>query len=470
MNHSIAKRIHFVGIGGAGLSALARVMLARGWAVSGSDRAASPTLVALARAGAQVHVGHAARLVNSADVVVVSSAIPADNSEVLAAQARGIPVLKRDRWLAEMTRGAQCIAVAGTHGKTTTTAMLALVLYDAGLEPTAVIGGEVPQLGGNALIGRSDFLVIEADEYDHAFLGLTPTMALVTNVEHDHPDLFANVGAVRTAFGQFLRRVPGEGRIVALGDDPSLRALVHSSGRAPARFFGFDAANHWQAAALKPNPVGGTDFVALKGGQPVGAIRLRVPGRHNVLNALGATAVADALDVPMASIQASLDRFTGVSRRFEPVGAVGGVQVFDDYAHHPSEVRATLQAARQRFGSRPLWVVFQPHTFSRLRALLDDFATAFTEADRVIVSAVYAARETNTPGVSGADLAVRIGASGVPARHIPTHEEIVHELAATLPDDAVVMTLGAGDITTLGPRLLRALEEQALEEGSPNGR
>lgn len=464
MSHPTRKHVHFVGIGGAGLSALARVMLARGWTVSGSDRSRNASLSALARAGARVHVGHSASFVERADVVVVSSAIPADNPEVQAARARGIPVLKRDRWLAEMTRGWRLIAVAGSHGKTTTTAMLALLLFDAGLGPTAVIGGEVPQLGGNAIAGDSDLFVIEADEYDHAFLGLTPTIALVTNVEHDHPDMFPDVAAVRAAFARFLGQVRDDGLIVAMGDDADVRALIRSTGRAASCFYGFEAVNEWQAAALKPNDLGGTDFVAVRAGQPAGAIRLRVPGRHNVLNALGATAVADALDVPMSAIQASLARFSGATRRFQPVGAVGRIQIFDDYAHHPSEVRATLEAARQRFGERRIWVVFQPHTFSRLRALLDDFATAFAEANRVIVSDVYAARETDTLGVSAEDLTERLRAGGVPVSYIPTQEEILRELLATLPEDVIVMTLGAGDITALGPCLRRALAERHLEE------
>ncbi|MCZ7568704.1 MAG: UDP-N-acetylmuramate--L-alanine ligase [Ardenticatenaceae bacterium] len=464
MHHSASKQIHFVGIGSAGLAALARVMLARGWGVSGSDWAASPALAALARAGARVSLGHRAGFMNGANVVVVSSVTPADNPEVLAAQARGIPVLSRARWLAEMTRGAQCITVAGTQGKTTTTAMLALVLHDAGLDPTAVIGGEVPQFGGNALIGRRDFFVIEAGDGEDAFLGLTPTMALVTGVEPDHPDGFENVEAVCTAFDRLLRRVPSEGPIVALGDDPTLRALVRAAGRAPATFYGFDATNQWQAAALKANAVGGTDFVALKAGRPVAALRLRVAGLDSVLAALGATAVADTLDVPIASIQASLAGFTGVRRRFEPVGAVGGVQVFDDDAHRPGELRATLQAARQRFGPRPLWVVFQPHPGARP----DDLAAAFVEANRVIVSAVSAAGEPGPPEVSGEALAARLRAAGVPAAHLPTQAEILPELTATLPDEAVVITLGGGESSSLGPRLLRALAQRVLEEDRSN--
>jgi UDP-N-acetylmuramate--alanine ligase len=453
------KHVHFIGIGGAGLSALAHVMLSRGWTVSGSDRERSDRLRTLEQAGAQVFVGHSADFIAGADVVVVSSAVPADNPELLAAQAAGITVMKRDRWLAEMTKGGRLIAVAGTHGKTTTTAMLALILSDAGRDPTAVIGGEVPQLGGNALAGRSDLFLLEADEYDRTFLGLTPYIALVTNVEHDHPDIYPDLTSVHEAFAQFLSQVRPDGAIVAMGDDHNLRTLT-SSTQCDVQYYGLGPDNRWQAAALKPNELGGSDFVAVRAGEPIGAIRLQVAGQHNVLNALGALAVADVLGIDMADSQASLLRFTGAERRFQPVGAIGRIQIFDDYAHHPSEVRATLQGTRQRFGERPLWVVFQPHTFSRLRALRDDFATAFGAADHVIVSDIYAARETDTLGVSAADLTSRIQAAGTQATYLPTQDDILRHLLAHLPEDVIVLILGAGDITSLGPRLRRALEER----------
>lgn len=458
--------IHFVGIGGAGLSALAHIMLARGWRVSGSDREMGPRLEALRAAGAQVFVGHSAAFLGDADLVVVSSAVPDDNPEVVAARERGIPVYKRNRWLPEITRGYDLVAVAGTHGKTTTSAMIALVLADAGLDPTVVIGGEVPQLGGNARAGGGRLFVLEADEYDYAFIGLEPYIAVVTNVEHDHPDMFPDEAAVRQAFEQFVARVRPDGLLVVCGDDPGARALAETARTpAPRITYGFGEENTWRAANLRPNDVGGMDFVALHEGKPMGAFRLRVPGEHNVLNATAAIAVAAHLGVAMTDIQATLGRFTGAARRFEPVGSVGRIQIFDDYAHHPSEVRATLRAARQRFGQRPVWVVFQPHTFSRLAALIDQFAEAFVEADRLFVSDVYAAREQNTFGVSAQDLVARI--SRPPATYLPTQEEILDALLRELPDDAVVLIMGAGDITTLGPRLRRALE--AHRSAEPKG-
>lgn len=454
------RHVHFVGIGGAGLSALAFVMLAKGWKVSGSDRQPSDRLEALRNAGATVEIGHSAAFIDGADIVVVSSAVPDDNPEVVAAQEQHISVFKRNRFLAELTRGYDLIAVAGTHGKTTTSAMLTVALAEAGIDPTAVIGGEVPQLGGNARVGGSRFFVLEADEYDYTFLGLEPFIAIITNVEHDHPDMFPDEMAVREAFERFAAQVRADGTLIVCGDDPGVQALIDSLPEPHARVvtYGFDESNDWQAAALQPNESGGMNFVAVHNGEPLGAFGLRVPGRHNVENALAAIIAAHQLGLSMSDLQVPIQMFGGASRRFEPVGSVGRVQIFDDYAHHPSEVRATLQAARQRFGERPIWVVFQPHTYSRLAALLHDFATAFVDADRVYVSDVYAARETDDFGLSGAHLAERI--EGPETIYTPTHDDILQRLLADLPEDVVVLTLGAGDITSLGPRLRRALEEE----------
>lgn len=462
------KRVHFVGIGGAGLSALAHVMLARGWQVSGSDRERSARTATLEAAGVTIHLGHSAEWVQGVDVVVISSAIPADNPERVAAEGAGIPVMKRDRWLGEITRGNELIAVAGTHGKTTTSAMIALMLTDAGLDPTVVIGGEVPQLGGNARTGTSNLFVIEADEYDHAFLGLHPAIAVVLNVEHDHPDIFPDNAAVQQTFRRFLGQVRRDGAIVACTDDPGVRqVLVGWRHPAPVLSYGLngpDGEGTWQAGGLKTNEEGGTDFVAVLRGEPFGAFRLRIPGQHNVLNALAAIAVGERLGVDVSSMQATLARFTGAERRFQAVGSVGRVQIFDDYAHHPTEIRATLDAARQKFGERPLWVVFQPHTFSRLEALYGEFTTAFDDADYVIVSDVYAAREQGDVAAMGRKLAGDIKGPG--AVYQATQEDILSHLLANLPDDVIVMTLGAGDITGLGPRLRQSLESrQKADDG-----
>ena len=457
------RHIHFIGIGGAGLSALASVMLARGWRVSGSDRMPSPRLDALRRAGAEVFLGHSAEFVGDADLVVMSSAVPDDNPEVQAARARGIPVLKRNQWLAELTRDYDLIAVAGTHGKTTTTAMLTLALADAGFDPTAVIGGEVPQLQGNARVGGSQWFVLEADEYDYAFLGLQPYVAVVTNVEHDHPDIYPTEEAVLETFRRFVAQVRADGWLIVCGDDAGARAVMDAAPASTRTLtYGFQPENRWQAAALEPNDVGGFNFVAVYDGVPMGAFQLRVPGRHNVLNALACIAVAHTLGIETSDLQYTLARFEGAERRFQPVGTVGRVQIFDDYAHHPSEIRATLRAARERFGERQIWAIFQPHTYSRLAALFDEFTTAFTDADRVYVSDVYAARETNSFGVSAADLAQRL--QGVEVVYVPTQDELLSRLLQDVPEDVVILTLGAGDITTLGPRLRQALEDRETKQ------
>ena len=460
VNGQRAQRVHFVGVGGAGLSGLARILLARGAAVSGSDREDGPRLEELRRLGARVQVGHRAEALGDPDLVIVSSAIRDDNPELLAARRRGIPVKKREQWLPELTAGHDLLAVAGTHGKTTTTSLLALVLEDAKQEPTAVIGGEVPQLGGNALAGGGRWFVLEADEYDGAFSGLRPFVAVVTNVEYEHPDCFRDEAAVRRAFAAFAARVRPEGRLVVCGDDPGALAVLGMlpAGHAPVVTYGLGAGHDWHAGELRPNADGGTDFRAGRRGEPGEAVGLRLPGRHNVRNALAVLAVAAELGLPWDGIAATLGRFTGAARRFQPVGSAGGVEVVDDYAHHPTEVRATLQAARQRAGDLPVWVVFQPHTFSRVAALIDDFATAFEAADRVWVTDIYAARERNTVGVHAADLVARV--AGPPAVHVPDGE-LLERLAAELPERALVLTLGAGDVTAFGPQLLAVLRGRA---------
>jgi UDP-N-acetylmuramate--alanine ligase len=373
-----------------------------------------------------------------------------------------VPVLKRDRWMSEMTQDSDLVAVAGTHGKSTTSALIALMLTNAGLDPTAVIGAEVPQLGGNARAGSSHLFVIEADEYDHAFLGLRPYIAVVLNVEHDHPDMFPDDLAVQTTFRRFLGQVRHDGVIVACTDDPGVRAVLQEPRpRVPVVTYGFREEAEWRAGGLKMNGGSGIDFVAIRRDDPFGAFRLGISGRHNVLNALAAIIVGERLGVDVATMQATLSGFKGAERRFQPVGSVGRIQIFDDYAHHPTEIRATLQAARDRFGERPLWVVFQPHTFSRLVALYDEFATAFQDANHVIVSDVYAAREQGDAAERGRALAGAI--VGPRAVYRATQNDILRYLLECLPEDVILLTLGAGDITSLGPRLRRALEERQGE-------
>jgi UDP-N-acetylmuramate--alanine ligase len=313
-----------------------------------------------------------------------------------------------------------------------------------------VVGGIVPEFGSNARAGSGEYFVIEADEYDFAFLGLNPNIAVVTNVDYDHPDLFLTRADYRQAFVEFARRLHDDGTLIVCGDDGGAR-VVAASAKAPAVTYGFEESNNWRAVGTRPNSAGGNDFQVLGSGQVLGEISTRIPGRHNVANALGALAAADAAGVPIASAIQTLARFGGVARRFQVCGEWKGVVIVDDYAHHPSEIRATLAAARERFGEREVWAVFQPHTFSRTRAFLDEFGRAFDGADHVIITEVYAARERTSLGISGSDILARMKHRD--ARFIPTLDEVVSYLAERLRPGNVVITLGAGDVNRLVFRL-----------------
>jgi len=465
--------VHFVGIGGAGLSAIARVLLERGARVSGSDLLRTPVAEALARDGARVFIGHHPEHVTGADLVVVSSAVPEENVEVQAARAAGIPVWSRARFLEEMMEGYTVVAVAGTHGKTTTTAMIASLLWEAGLDPTFIVGGVVSGLGTNARAGTGPHFIIEADEYDRTFLALRPHVVVVTNVEHDHPDCYPTFEEFRAAFEQFAALLPPDGLLVACWDHPVARELgqARMAQGLPVAFYGLRGkraartrmwtaeslagATYWWAEEVRPNFAGGSDFLALRQGRLLGLVRLRVPGRHNVANATAALAVTDHLGVPFPTARSALAAFRGVGRRFEIKGEADGVTVVDDYAHHPTEIRATLAAARERFPRRPLWAVWQPHTYSRTRALLADFASAFDQADHVLVLPIYAARETDRGEVSSADVVAQIHHPD--ARLVQSLEEAVVLLATEVRANAVVLTLGAGDGYLVGEWLLTAL-------------
>ncbi len=451
------KHVHLVGIGGAGLSAIARVLMEQGVAISGSDLALSPVAEALARDGARIYVGHRAEQVAGADLVVVSSAVPEGNVEVQAARTAGIPVVHRDWVLGKLMEGRIGVAVAGTHGKTTTTAMIATVLWNAGLDPTFIVGGVVLGLGTNARAGRGPHFVVEADEYDRTFLGLRPRVAVVTNVEHDHPDCYPTFARFRAAFAEFVELLPPDGLLVNCLDDQvalELGAARTAQGGQVASY-GLQGKGTWTARDVTPNPSGGSDFVAVRAGQALGEVRLRVPGRHNILNALAALAVTDYLGVPFPTARSALEGFRGVARRFELKGEADGVTVVDDYAHHPTEIRATLAAARQRFPGRPLWAVWQPHTYSRTKALLAEFAQSFERADHVLVLPIYAAREQDTLGISSADV---VAAMRHPdARLVGSREEAVAILGTEVAPGDVVLTLGAGDGDRVGEWLLVAL-------------
>lgn len=453
--------VHIVGIGGFGMSAIARVLLGRGCAVSGSDLRANALTDALAAAGATVFLGHDAAHVGDAGVVLVSSAVPPDNPEVVAARRACLPVYKRADVLQDLTRGYRTVAVAGTHGKTTTTAMVTHILIESGLDPTYIIGGVLPTTGANAGVGRGDLFVIEADEYDHMFLGLRPLVAVITSIEHDHPDLFPTEDDLRYAFNRFAALVPPDGLLVACRDDPTASVLQQHRLNLgwPVLSYGLGQGADWFASDCRPNAEGGMDFTFRAGRDEAVLLpaTLRLPGVHNVQNALAALAVADHLGVSVAEAIAALATFQGAGRRFEVRGQAGGVTVIDDYAHHPTAIRVTLEAARARYPGAGLWAVWQPHTYSRLRALFDGFAAAFTpeRADHVLITDVYAARETPGEGLDVPDLIARIDHPDV--RHTPGLGDAVKALAVGVRPGDVVLILSAGDAPQIGTALLKRL-------------
>lgn len=446
------QHIHFVGISGAGLSALARVMLGRGMTVSGSD-AAAPNAVtdALEKLGAKIYVGHDANNISGADLLVVTTAAQDDNAEIIAAHLQQIPILKRRNFLRELTQDNDVVAIAGSHGKTTTTAMIGLILADAGQDPTAVIGGIVPEWETNARVGKSKWFVIEADEYDYAFLGLAPKITVLTNVDYDHPDLFPTREIYQNAFSDFLKQTRADGLIVVCGDEQVASQLAGASQRQVVRY-GFGTGNGWQAVDVRPNGKGGSDFEIHKQGSRVGTATLRVPGSHHILDALAAIATADTVGVSIESAVGTLAKFAGVGRRFQVRGTFNGATIVDDYAHHPTEIQASLKGARMRFPNARILTLFQPHTFSRTQALLDEFANAFGDADLVLITEIYAARERNTNGLSGRAIVERMTHTDM--RFVETLDQAEQFLRSELRAGDVLLTLGAGNVNKVAIRLV----------------
>ena len=447
---SAGAQVHLVGIGGAGMSAIATVLLERGYRVSGSDQTESDTTRWLAQQGAQVAIGHAAANVGAAELVVISSAIRDDNVEVAAARERGVPVSKRAAFLGWLMQGTQGVAVAGAHGKTTTTGMIAQILVGSGRDPSYILGGTVAALGRSAHAGRDPIFVVEADEYDRMFLGLTPAIEVITNIEHDHPDCYPTFDDMLAAFREFADRLQPGGMLIGCGEDAAAAALARS--RAGAQVYGFKPEMDWHATDVRPNNAGGSDFLAYRGDQMLGIVRLRVPGKHNVLNALGALAAADRLGVPFGAAQDALSEFRGVGRRFEVRGEVNGVTIIDDYGHHPTEIKATLAGARLRYPGQPLWAILQPHTYSRTKTLLNEFAAAFADADHVIVTAIYASRERDTLGISSRDVVDRM--QHPDARVIDALDDVAAYVREHAQPGDVVIVFSAGDAIKIGAELL----------------
>lgn len=444
------RRVHLIGIAGAGMSALARWFLARGCAVTGSDVRASPALTA---AGAVVHVGHRAEQLAAPDLVVVSAAVGADNPELRAAHARGLPVLTHAQVLGLLTRAHPTLAVAGTHGKTTTTALVGFLLDRAGRDPTILAGSELCNYPSGIRVGSGP-LVVEADEYHHRFLELAPHTAIVTNVEADHLDYFGDAARVAAAFAAFAARLPPDGLLVVCADDPGACAVP---ARSRVVTYGLGRHADWRARGVEPAVPHGMRFEVQSPDGGRAAAWLPLEGRHNVQNALGALAAVVAWGVALPEAIAALAEFRGTRRRLQHVGAGGGITVVDDYAHHPTEIVATLAAVRARW-TGPLWVAFQPHTRHRTAALWEAFATAFAAADEVVITAIYepAGREQAELAVNGADLAAAI--RGPRARYVADLDAAATLLAAELPAGALLLTMGAGDIDTLGPRVLARRE------------
>jgi UDP-N-acetylmuramate--alanine ligase len=457
-----ARQIHFVGIGGSGMSGIAEVLVNLGYHVSGSDLQSSDVTRRLKRLGAKVSRGHKAEHAASADVVVISSAVKSENPEIVEARRLKIPVIPRAEMLAEIMRLKYGVAVAGAHGKTSTTAMISAVLTASGLDPTVVIGGRVKALRSGAKLGRGEFMVAEADESDGSFLKMKPTIAVVTNIDREHLDHYRDLGEIQDAFVRFLSRVPFYGAAIVCLDEPNLRAILPRVDRKVVTY-GLSSDADLVATDVVFDGFSSA-YVVRRRGRKLGAVRLQVPGRHSVYNSLAAVAVGLELDISFSRIAAALARFQAVDRRFQRKGEAFGATVIDDYGHHPTEIQATLAAVRDGFGGRTL-VAFQPHRYSRTRDLLEEFGRAFVLADRVIVTSIYAAGEPAIPGVTGATVAEALVRHGHPSvTYEPQLDRVAGRLKELVLPGDVVVTLGAGDIGKVSDAFL------ALASKSRRGR
>jgi UDP-N-acetylmuramate--alanine ligase len=449
-------QIHFVGIGGTGMNGIAQVLIDLGFRVTGSDLARGEAVDRLTSLGATVFVGpHCASHVGDADVVVASSAVRPDNPEVLEARRRGVPVIPRAEMLAELMRLKHGVAIAGSHGKTTTTSLVATVLEAAGLDPTVVIGGKLNAFGSNAKLGKGDLLVAEADESDGSFLHLAPTLAAITNIDPEHLDHYGSMDRLLDTFVAFANKVPFYGLCVLCLDHPNVRAILP---RIEKRTVTYGLSEEADVRARDVWTEGlSVSFEAIRCGAPLGRVRLRMPGVHNVLNALAALALADELNVEFGTAAAALESFEGVARRFTVLGEARGVTVVDDYGHHPAEIMATLEAGQRAYGRR-IVAVFQPHRFSRVELLRREFEHAFDRADVLVVLPVYAAGEDPIEGVSGESLAEGVRGHGHPAvTYQPGLDEAARWLAGNVDEGDVVITLGAGSVNRVGRSLLERL-------------
>jgi UDP-N-acetylmuramate--alanine ligase len=457
MKFANIQRVHFVGIGGIGMSGIAEILINQGFTVSGSDLATTEITQRLASLGAVIYEGHRAENLGGVDVVVYSSAVTMDNPEVLEAVRRKIPVIRRAEMLAEVMRMHYGIAVAGTHGKTTTTSIIGQILIKAGMDPTIIVGGKLHAFGGtNARLGKGEFMVVEADEFDRSFLQLNPTIAVLTTLEAEHMDIYRDLDDIKRAFIEFANKVPFYGFIALCLDEPSLQDISSSLSR---KVISFGLTPHADVQAVALSQQGQvTSFTVLHHGIELGRVDLKVPGEHNVKNALAAVTVAAELGIPFSACAEALSEFRGVIRRFEVKAEIGGIMVVDDYAHHPTEVRETLRGIKAGWRRR-IVCVFQPHTYSRTRDFARDFGLAFMNADVLIVTDVYPAREQPMEGISGeliVQAARKFGHRDV--RYVPDKKQVPEALAQMAEPGDIVITMGAGDIYRYGMEFVKKLE------------
>ena len=448
------QAIHFIGIGGISMSGLAEILLREGFEVTGSDAQETELTRHLEAAGAKVFYGQRAEnITDKVEVVVYTAAVHPDNPEYAEAAGRGLPMMSRADLLGQMMKNyKEAVAVAGTHGKTTTTSMVTEILLAAETDPTISVGGILHSIGGNIRVGSSDLFVTEACEYTNSFLSFFPTMEVILNVEADHLDFFKDLEDIRHSFRLFAEKLPAEGLLIINSDIENYQEI---SGGLPCRVvtFGHSADSDFRAEDIIYDAFARPSFTLVEQGEDVVQIQLGVPGEHNVYNALGAICAARALGISHEAIQAGLQAYTGTDRRFEKKGEMHGVTIIDDYAHHPQEIAATLAAA-QNYPHKKLWCVFQPHTYTRTRAFLDEFAQALEAADEVVLAEIYAARETDTLGVSSRDIAERIEKHGGKAHYFPTFDEIETFILQNCSEGDLLITMGAGDIVKVGERLL----------------
>ncbi|MFH1853649.1 MAG: UDP-N-acetylmuramate--L-alanine ligase [Candidatus Neomarinimicrobiota bacterium] len=459
------KKVHFVGIGGIGMSGIAELLLNLDFKISGSDMMDSEIIERLHRLGATIYKGHRGDQVRDCDVLVYSSAVQEDNPELQAAREQGIPIIRRAEMLGELIAVKELsIGVAGTHGKTTTTSMIGSVLSTAGLDPTLVVGGLVKNIDTNSRLGAGSVIVVEADEFDRSFLALRPTIAIVTNIELEHTDCYADLEDLQGAFTQFCNSAPFYGAIIACLDSPGVQGIL-SEVKRPVTTYGFSNQAQFRAENIRYQE-STTSFSVIQEGVVIGEISLNSPGRHNVLNALAAVALGLEMGLEFTTIRDGLAAYPGVRRRFEIKGVTGDIMVVDDYAHHPTEVAATLQAARKGWDRR-IVAVFQPHLFSRTRDFYREFATAFLASDVLVVTDIYAARELPQPGITGEMVAQAARESGhKQVSYVPDLDDLIPQLQALIRPGDMVITIGAGNIWRYSDKLYQVLEGSLPDQGN----